>query len=150
MESKYMELIEELRRIAKFERDAATEFFYEPEYAVAIEKAADVIDTLSRGIHVYAKENEALIAWRRNAEEWMRKVADEKAAAYHKGEAMREAAPVVDEEKTPALSVLYLCDRRKCDRCNPECKHTEDVRHAKHFEVVPCGGCISEQEFRVW
>lgn len=30
---------------------------------------------------------------------------------------------------------LYLCDRKAClDHCNPECKHTEDIRHAKNFE----------------
>lgn len=34
--------------------------------------------------------------------------------------------------------VLYLCDRRACERCmplKPGCRHTFDVRHAKNFEL---------------
>lgn len=33
-----------------------------------------------------------------------------------------------------ALLVLYLCDRKACDKCNPECSHTNDINHAKSFE----------------
>lgn len=33
------------------------------------------------------------------------------------------------------MLVLYLCDKRACDRCNPECKYTEDIRHARNFEL---------------
>lgn len=35
-------------------------------------------------------------------------------------------------------NVLYLCDRRACERCmplKPGCRHTSDVRHAKNFEL---------------
>lgn len=45
-----------------------------------------------------------------------------------------------------ALGVLYVCDRRKCNTCNPECMHTEDVRHAKNFEVAEYGNMIMERE----
>lgn len=31
--------------------------------------------------------------------------------------------------------VFYLCDRRACARCSPECKHTTDIRHAANFCV---------------
>ena len=31
--------------------------------------------------------------------------------------------------------VLFLCDRRACERCHPECKHTLDISHAKNFEI---------------
>lgn len=32
-------------------------------------------------------------------------------------------------------SVLYLCDRRACKHCSPECHHTSDIAHAKNFEL---------------
>lgn len=35
----------------------------------------------------------------------------------------------------PAPEVFYICDRRACEVCNFECKYTEDIRHAKHFEL---------------
>lgn len=45
--------------------------------------------------------------------------------------------PVVEEGRKP--SVAYICDRTQCDGgCpNPDCHHTEDVRHAKNFESAP-------------
>ena len=36
--------------------------------------------------------------------------------------------------------MYYVCDRRACDCCNPECSHTCDPRHAKHFEGSGLGG----------
>lgn len=30
--------------------------------------------------------------------------------------------------------VLFLCDRRACEVCYPECQHTSDIRHAKEFK----------------
>jgi hypothetical protein len=33
------------------------------------------------------------------------------------------------------MKILYLCDRRACEKCeNPECHHTEDISHATSFE----------------
>lgn len=32
--------------------------------------------------------------------------------------------------------VLYICDRRACNKCNPECMHTNDISHAKNFELL--------------
>lgn len=30
--------------------------------------------------------------------------------------------------------VLYLCDRKACEKCNPGlCRHTTDVNHAENF-----------------
>lgn len=34
-----------------------------------------------------------------------------------------------------APRVLYRCDRRACQKCNPECHLTSDLRHAASFEV---------------
>lgn len=31
--------------------------------------------------------------------------------------------------------VLYLCDRRSCQKCNPDCFLTSDIRHAVNFEL---------------
>ena len=32
--------------------------------------------------------------------------------------------------------VRYICDRRACVNCYPECKHTDDIRHAANFEII--------------
>lgn len=32
---------------------------------------------------------------------------------------------------------FYVCDRKRCKNCSPECRHTKDLEHAlykKHFE----------------
>ena len=35
-------------------------------------------------------------------------------------------------------TAIYLCDRKACVQCdNPDCHHTDDIRHAKNFELVP-------------
>lgn len=31
------------------------------------------------------------------------------------------------------MTVLYVCDRKKCPNCQPECEHTTDISHAKNF-----------------
>lgn len=35
--------------------------------------------------------------------------------------------------------MFYLCDRRACDRCESECKHTKDIHHAVNFEKCEGG-----------
>lgn len=32
--------------------------------------------------------------------------------------------------------IFYICDRKKCKRCNPECKHTSDIIHAANFKSL--------------
>lgn len=35
---------------------------------------------------------------------------------------------------------LYVCDRKKCEHCCTECKHTADINHAKydsHYQFEP-------------
>ena len=32
-------------------------------------------------------------------------------------------------------TVRYLCDRRGCKKCVPECNHTNDISHATNFEL---------------
>lgn len=31
----------------------------------------------------------------------------------------------------------YLCDRKMCEFCNPECYHTQDLAHAINFTHEP-------------
>lgn len=43
-----------------------------------------------------------------------------------------------DKAGASTTTAIYLCDRKKCVQCdNPDCHHTDDVRHAKNFEPVP-------------
>ena len=44
------------------------------------------------------------------------------------------------------LTVLYICDRQKCERCNPDCKYTTNVSHAKKFKVNGRGRFLTERE----
>ena len=32
------------------------------------------------------------------------------------------------------MNVLYLCDRKACDKCSPECQHTQDIDNAKNYQ----------------
>lgn len=29
--------------------------------------------------------------------------------------------------------IAYVCDRKRCERCSPECHHTTDIHHAVNF-----------------
>lgn len=39
-----------------------------------------------------------------------------------------------------AGKTYYLCDRKKCVPCNPDCKHTSDITHAKNFTPADING----------
>lgn len=39
--------------------------------------------------------------------------------------------PVMEDPK-----VLFLCDRRACEKCNPDCTHTTDITHAVDFTTT--------------
>lgn len=30
------------------------------------------------------------------------------------------------------FDILYLCDRKACENCHEECRHTPDIKHAVH------------------
>lgn len=32
--------------------------------------------------------------------------------------------------------IFYICDRKKCKRCNSECEHTSDINHAANFKPL--------------
>lgn len=109
----YTELIEALRwQAAQHRLDSET-----------ARKAADAIETLSKGINAYSDE-----AFKRAQE-----CAD-----------LRRRITELEEKQGAADTprILYICDRRACDTCSPECKHTCDPRHAKSFELI--GGALFE------
>lgn len=35
------------------------------------------------------------------------------------------------------LGKLYLCNRKKCRRCKPECSYTTDKRYALNIKGIP-------------
>ena len=102
-------------------------------------EAADAIETLSKGINAYSDE-----AFKRAQEcnDLKKRIAElEQMCIEYEARAAERNEPY-----PPALNVMYICDRRKCDKCDPTCSYTGDVRHAKHFEVAEWGGLIYEQE----
>lgn len=32
------------------------------------------------------------------------------------------------------VKILYICDRKACEKCSVCCNHTSDISHAKNFE----------------
>lgn len=34
---------------------------------------------------------------------------------------------------------FYICNRKKCMECNPECTHTRDINYAVNFRKEPYG-----------
>ena len=46
-------------------------------------------------------------------------------------------------------SPLYLCDRRACKHCSPECRHTTDIAHAKNFELGIDGVTMVEKVYKM-
>ena len=35
----------------------------------------------------------------------------------------------------PETMTFYICDQKACDQCSyPDCKHTNDIKHAKNFK----------------
>lgn len=36
--------------------------------------------------------------------------------------------------------VFYVCDRKACKTCNPDCKHTSNIEHAKNFTIADAYG----------
>lgn len=40
------------------------------------------------------------------------------------------------KKKGASQDVLYICNRKKCECCYPECHHTKDIHYAANFERV--------------
>lgn len=44
-------------------------------------------------------------------------------------------------------TILYLCDRKKCQKCQSDlCSHTTDINHAKNF--IESWGNFVEVEYK--
>lgn len=41
--------------------------------------------------------------------------------------------------------IYYICDRKKCPKCSPNCKHTSDISHAANFKHVLNGDYIEKR-----
>lgn len=39
-------------------------------------------------------------------------------------------------EAIPTERIAFICDRKKCKNCNPDCLHTTDINHAANFEKI--------------
>lgn len=127
--STYTELIEELRQRSKDERAEADEAFFDPVYADALDKAADAIETLSKGMSAYAKANAELTAWKENAQDWMQRVVEEKSAAER---APHPAAMHADMDTSAPVwiasrkSILEDAEKCVCGHCKEDYGSPED------------------------
>lgn len=46
------------------------------------------------------------------------------------------------EKENPRI--YFLCDRKKCENCSQECRHTTDISHAVNFHgLETVDGCIN-------
>ena len=34
------------------------------------------------------------------------------------------------------MKILFLCDGKACEQCDPDCRHTTKIEHAANFEKV--------------
>lgn len=34
-------------------------------------------------------------------------------------------------------TILYICNRKKCENCSPECRHVSDIHYAANFDYDP-------------
>lgn len=145
----HQELIERLRNMSEYAREA--DLYDDAEY---IADAANIIaerDALERRLsHLLLSETvckyDALDesgGYVLNIGELDRKIAewDELRAEVATLRGIRDSIKVA----MPDPEIFYICDRRACDKCNEECTHTKDIRHAKSFEVSALGG-FWEQE----
>ena len=50
------------------------------------------------------------------------------------------------EQMEGVEDIMFLCDRRACDTCLKECKHTSDIKHAENFQLSMGGKSFIEKE----
>lgn len=50
-----------------------------------------------------------------------------------------------DRRRKRRADVLYLCDKKACSQCRPDCLHTTDPNHAVNFSFA-YDRCWVEQE----
>lgn len=124
MANTYTELIERLRgHVSDYDCGKTQDF---QKVTNDCMRAADAIETLSKGINAYSDE-----AFKRAQEcaDLRRRITELEGLL-----AGREIE--TEEQAADAPDILYICDRRACDSCDQiECMHTRDIRHARNFEL---------------
>ena len=65
------------------------------------------------------------------------------------GVKINKAQPVRDEGAQSYIKpkkTLFICNRKRCANCYPECSHTTEARFAKNFIIDELGNLIEKQE----
>ena len=58
-------------------------------------------------------------------------------SSYNDYEWAMYADEFFDEMKdAPTIEAVYICNRKRCDRCNPECDFTRDINYAAATDKV--------------
>ena len=60
-----------------------------------------------------------------------------------------KAQPVRDDGTQSYIKpkrTLYICNRKRCANCLPECSHTTEARFAKNFIIDEFGDLVEKQE----
>lgn len=158
----YDKLIDELRSSARLERNTAAADGFDAAHADLLDSAADTLEMLQEERGLLRARLSRLLRSRTIQRYDERTIKGEYA---HDIDDLDKEVAAVDalrgrvielEEQLEArvpimpadtlLSPLFICDRRACDTCHPECMHTKDLRHAKHFEASECRNLFVEQE----
>lgn len=61
----------------------------------------------------------------------------------------QKAQPVRDEGTQSYIKpkkTLFICNRKRCANCHPECSHTTEARFAKNFIIDEGGNLIEKEE----
>lgn len=33
--------------------------------------------------------------------------------------------------------IFYICNKKQCKKCNPECNHTTNIEFSKNYKTIP-------------
>lgn len=65
------------------------------------------------------------------------------------GTEVKKAQPARDEGTQSYIKpkrTLYICNRKRCANCHPECTHTFEARFAKNFIINELGDLVEKEE----
>lgn len=69
----------------------------------------------------------------------------EKEVRYYRNK-IEQLEEILDKREENKKGIMFLCDRRACDTCLKECKHTSDIKHAENFQLSILGKSFIEKE----
>lgn len=58
----------------------------------------------------------------------------EKEVRYFRNE-IEQLKGISNKSEEKNQGVMFLCDRRACDKCFNECQHTSEIKHAENFQL---------------